>query len=103
MSFPITSIHAPQAIQPIQLNPTSNTTAPAAGGDFKNVLNSAIQQVESSRTNANNAVQSYLSGENQELHSTILATQTAELQFDMFMQVRNKVVGAYQEIMKMQV
>ena len=50
-----------------------------------------------------NAIQGYLSGQNGELHSTILATQTAELQFDMFMQVRNKVVGAYQEIMKMQV
>jgi flagellar hook-basal body complex protein FliE len=100
MSFPITSIHAPLAIQPIQLNSTAQA---AGGGDFKNVLNSAIQQVESSRTAANNAVQGYLSGDNHELHSTILATQTAELQFDMFMQVRNKVVGAYQEIMKMQV
>ncbi len=100
MSFPITSIHAPLPIQPIQLNAPA---AAAAGGDFKNVLHSAIQQVESSRTKASNAIQSYLSGENQELHSTILATQTADLQFDMFMQVRNKVVGAYQEIMKMQV
>lgn len=101
MSFPITSIQAPQQIQPIQLNGPA-TSAPAGGGDFKNVLQSAIQQVESSQTTASNAVQSYLSGENQELHSTILATQVADLQFDMFMQVRNKVVGAYQEIMKMQ-
>lgn len=100
MSFAISSIHSPLPIQPIQLN---NTGAAASGGDFKNVLHSAIQEVEASRTNANHAIQSYLSGENQELHSTILATQTAELQFDMFMQVRNKVVGAYQEIMKMQV
>ena len=102
MSFPISSIQAPQQIQPIEL--TAPAAAPAgAGGDFKNVLHSAIQQVESSQTAASHAVQSYLSGENQELHSTILATQTADLQFDMFMQVRNKVVGAYQEIMKMQV
>jgi flagellar hook-basal body complex protein FliE len=100
MSFPISSIHAALPIQPLQLN---GPAAAASGGDFKNVLHSAIQQVESSRTNADNAIQSYLSGDNQELHTTILATQTAELQFDMFMQVRNKVVGAYQEIMKMQV
>ncbi len=102
MSFPITSIHAPQQIQPIELTAPAGSAA-SGGGDFKNVLHSAIQQVESSRTAADNAVQNYLSGGNQELHSTILATQTAELQFDMFMQVRNKVVGAYQEIMKMQV
>jgi flagellar hook-basal body complex protein FliE len=99
MSFPI---QAPQQIQPIQLTAPAAGTA-AGGGDFKNVLQSAIQQVESSRNAADNAVQNYLSGGTQELHSTILATQTAELQFDMFMQVRNKVVGAYQEIMKMQV
>lgn len=102
MSFPITSVNASlpiQQIQPIQ----TNGPAQAGGGEFKSVLNSAIQQVEASRTTADNAVQSYLSGANTELHSTILATQTAELQFDMFMQVRNKVVGAYQEIMKMQV
>ena len=100
MSLPaITSIQAPQQIQPLQLN----TPTTASGGDFKNVLQSAVQQVENSSATASNAVQNYLSGENQELHSTILATQTADLQFDMFLQVRNKVVGAYQEIMKMQV
>ena len=102
MSFPITSIQAPQQIQPIQLTAPAGSAAPA-GGDFKGVFQSAIQQVESSQAAASNAVQSYLSGENQELHSTVLATQTADLQFDMFLQVRNKVVGAYQEIMKMQV
>ena len=42
-------------------------------------------------------------GTSQELHSTILATQNADLNFQMFMQVRNKVVSAYEEIMKMQV
>ncbi len=102
MSFPISSIGAALPIQQIQ--PTGLTgAAQAGGGEFKNVLHTAIQQVESSRATADKAIQGYLSGENQELHSTILATQSAELQFDMFMQVRNKVVGAYQEIMKMQV
>jgi flagellar hook-basal body complex protein FliE len=37
------------------------------------------------------------------LHTTVLATQRAEMSFDMFQQVRNKMVGAYQEIMKMQI
>jgi len=43
-----------------------------------------------------------MSGEGDDLHSTILASQRAELEFQMFMQVRNKVVSAYQEVMKMQ-
>jgi flagellar hook-basal body complex protein FliE len=44
-----------------------------------------------------------LTGEKDEIHSTVLAVQQAELQLDMFLQVRNKVVAAYQEVMKMQV
>ena len=48
------------------------------------------------------SVERFLSGEGEELHTTILATQRAELSFDLFLQVRNKVVSAYQEIMRMQ-
>ena len=77
--------------------------AAAAGGDFQKVLHSAIQQVEASRVAADSAAQRFVAGENQELHSTILATENAELQFELFMQVRNKVVSAYEEIMRMQV
>jgi flagellar hook-basal body complex protein FliE len=48
-------------------------------------------------------VERFLSGEGEELHTTVLATQRAELAFEMFLQARNKVVNAYQEIMRMQV
>jgi flagellar hook-basal body complex protein FliE len=71
------------------------------GNSFKNVLNNAIGEVESSRNDASKSVEQFLSGNGGDLHSTILATQRAELEFQMFMQVRNKVVSAYQEIMKM--
>ena len=98
MSVPISAISFPTPIEAPSLQP-----AAATGGDFQRVLQSAIQQVETSRASADSATQSFLSGENQELHSTILATQNAELQFEMFMQVRNKVVSAYEEIMRMQV
>lgn len=88
---------------PLPIDSTSIGQAASSQGDFKSVLQSAVQQVESSRNSADAAAQNFLNGENQELHSTILATQTAELQFEMFMQVRNKVVSAYEEIMRMQV
>ena len=58
--------------------------------------------MEGARANANESVQKFLSGEGDDLHSTILATQRADLEFQMFLQVRNKVVSAYQEVMKMQ-
>jgi flagellar hook-basal body complex protein FliE len=85
--------------------PTAATaTSTAAGGaDFGSMLKSAINEVEKSHTTADTSIRNFLSGESGEIHSTILATQKAELQFDLFMQARNKAVSAYQEIMKMQV
>ena len=68
---------------------------------FKDVLGNAIQSVESARSGADQMVTKFLSGEGEDLHSTILASQRAELEFQMFLQVRNKVVSAYQEVMRM--
>jgi flagellar hook-basal body complex protein FliE len=72
------------------------------GSAFQDVLASAIQQVEGFGKSASASVERFLSGEGEELHTTILATQRAELSFELFMQTRNKVVSAYQEIMRMQ-
>jgi flagellar hook-basal body complex protein FliE len=78
------------------------TAATAAPGEFQKVLSNAIGSVESLRNDASESVQKFLTGENEELHTTILATQKAELAFELGLQVRNKVVDAYQEVMKMQ-
>ena len=93
-------------IPPISSLSQINTDAAApsvgdGGSSFKNILNSAIGEVEGARSDAAKSVEQFLSGSGEDLHSTILATQRAELEFQMFMQVRNKVVSAYQEIMKM--
>lgn len=74
----------------------------STGGGFQEALKSAIETVEGARQGAAESVERFLSGEGEELHTTILATQKAELSFDLFLQTRNKVVSAYQEIMRMQ-
>ena len=71
------------------------------GAAFQDVFSNAIQNVEAFGRNASASVERFLAGEGEELHTTILATQRAELSFEMFLQVRNKVVSAYQEIMRM--
>ncbi len=92
---PVSGIIAPEAISPAGVS--------RAGGGFQEVLSSAIRSVEGLSTDASASVERFLSGEGEELHTTVLATQKAELAFEMFMQARNKVVNAYQEIMRMQV
>ncbi len=77
---------------------------PAGGtGAFQSMLEGMIGRVEQSQTQAQQAAQNFLSGGNEELHSVALAAQRADLQFNLFLQVRNKVVSAYQEVMRMQV
>lgn len=63
----------------------------------------AVNTVEGFQTTADNAVQDFLSGNNEDVHTAIIATQKADLSFELFTQVRNKVVSAYQELMRMQV
>jgi flagellar hook-basal body complex protein FliE len=69
---------------------------------FQKILAGAVSQVESSRAEANLSIQNFLRGENEELHQVVLATQQAEISLELFQQVRNKVVQAYSEIMRMQ-
>ncbi len=77
--------------------------ASSSAGGFRKLFENAVNQVESFRAGAEQSAERFLRGESEELHQTALAVQRAELAFDLFLQVRNKVVQAYQEVMRMQV
>jgi flagellar hook-basal body complex protein FliE len=87
---------------PPALDPMAAAGSPAAGGAFQAAFSAAIQSVEGSAQDASASVGRFLSGEGEEVHTMVLAAQRAELSFDLFLQARNKVVSAYQEIMRMQ-
>ncbi len=72
-------------------------------GAFEAVFKETIDKVEEFRRSADETIGKFLSGESEEVHETVLAVQRAELAFELFLQVRNKVVQAYQEIMRMQI
>jgi flagellar hook-basal body complex protein FliE len=90
-------------IAPIPLPEPTLAAGPARGPDrFRDVLAAAVQRVEQYDQTATSSVRRFLDGESEELHTSVLATQRAEMAFDLFLQTRNKVVAAYQEIMRMQ-
>ncbi len=97
MTGPILSRIGPTLPEPVSPGGPSR-----AGGAFQEALTAAIRGVEASGKNAATAVERFLAGEGEELHTTILAAQRAQLAFEMFLQARNKAVSAYQEIMRMQ-
>ena len=73
--------------------------APAFGA----VLKDSLAQVNALQHQADGAIQSLATGGTATLHDTMLALQKAELSFKLMMQVRNKIVEAYQEVLRMQV
>ena len=87
-------------ITPSILSPTREATG---GSAFASVFSDAVSKVESFQQNAQQSIDRFLSGEGEEIHKVALASQQADLSFQLFLQVRNKVVSAYQEIMRMQV
>lgn len=88
---------------PLDLLAGAPRTGPQAGAGFGSVLHDAVSKVEAFHAGASKKVENFLSGENEDLHTTILAVQRAELAFELFQQVRNKIAQAYQEVMRMQV
>src|ERR1700683_4992181 len=94
------------AISPISAPALPSSILPAgeasSSSGFQDVFASAVGQVESMQQTASSTVEKFLSGEGEDLHTVALATQRADLAFEMFQQVRNKIVSAYQEVMKMQ-
>jgi flagellar hook-basal body complex protein FliE len=74
----------------------------AAGTSFGKMLGEAIQQVNEVEKGSQDELQKFLGNES-DLHSVMIALEKADLSFQVMMQVRNKFVQAYQEIMKSQV
>jgi flagellar hook-basal body complex protein FliE len=95
------NIPLPSAAGPA--SPLTPPASPDAGSAFQSIFNEAVSKVESFGQDAQNSVGRFLSGEGEELHQVAIKTQEAELTFDLFLQVRNKIVSAYQEVMRMQV
>src|SRR5581483_1793713 len=94
---PVSLIAVPQTAA------TNASNAAAGEGVFQSMLEGMRERVEDSQSQAQQAAQNFLNGGDEELHSVALAAQRADLQFNLFLQVRNKAVSAYQEIMRMQV
>jgi flagellar hook-basal body complex protein FliE len=78
--------------------PVAPSTGTPGGSAFQSALTDAISQVETFAS-----INRFLSGEGEELHDMALKVQEASLSFDLFLQVRSKIISAYQSVMSMQV
>jgi flagellar hook-basal body complex protein FliE len=90
--------------------PTLQVPSPAAvdagndigGLNFGDVLKNAVNTVDSLHNNASTQVNNLLQGGNGDMNDVMIAVEKADVSFQLMMQVRNKIVSAYQDIEKMQ-
>jgi flagellar hook-basal body complex protein FliE len=82
---------------------TTGTGAASAAGGFGQALTTAISGLNETQSAADNASVRMAAGDPIDLHEVMLARETASLHFQLAVQVRNKLVEAYQDVMRMQV
>ena len=93
------------AIPSIRILPADMGAAPTGvqeGGKFLETLQQSIDQAEGAQGDAAMQVAQLLNGQGADLHSAMIAVEKADLSFQLMMQVRNKIVQAYQQISNMQ-
>jgi flagellar hook-basal body complex protein FliE len=98
---PITQLRG--VFQPAIEGSATRTSATPAGTSFGELVRDALEQLNRLQVEANQAATGLVAGEPVDLHDVIIAIEKANLGFQLALQVRNKLVEAYQEIMRMQV
>lgn len=90
-----------QALQAAKEGTPSAPTAPPAAGGFGDALKSALDGVNAKQAEAERLGNGYQTGEVTDVAKVMLARQEAGIAFEATLQVRNKLLSAYQDIMRM--
>lgn len=90
-------------IQPISTGISSTQKASESKTSFSDVINDALNKVNDLQVQSSNMTDDFLTGKSDNIHSVMIAGSKADLALQMTLQVRNKVMDAYKEIMNMQV
>lgn len=90
-------------IDPINKTQDSDKSGKTQGPGFNEVLKNAIKEVSGLEKDADDAVQELVSGGETNIHEAMIALQKADISFKVLMEVRDKILSAYKEVMRMQV
>jgi flagellar hook-basal body complex protein FliE len=101
MSAAISSLR----ILPAEADTTNLQSSSLGAGEdsgFLDVLHSAMDDMQQLQGQAESKVAGVLQGNGADVHTALIAVEKADLSFQLMMQVRNKIVSAYEEISRMQ-
>jgi flagellar hook-basal body complex protein FliE len=111
--IPIGSINPGVSALPLERPQSLGLALPSAGGGaagstqapggFTNMLDGLVSMVDGKSAQAQDLTSKVLLGDSDQLHQSVIAMQEASTAFSLMIQVRNKLVDSYQELMRMQV
>src|SRR5204863_6570962 len=91
-----------EKLSPGLLSQPLESTKPA-GGSFENTIRNFVDETSEKQAVASDTVKNLVNGRNVSLHQTMIAMEEASISFQLMVEVRNKLLESYQELMRMQV
>lgn len=100
----MSEIRFPTDVGTVRYTPLGRPATPQMeGGGFGETLKAALSDVNDMQLESGAQIQRLLSGENVDLHEVMISSAEAGVAFNLMMEIRNKLVDAYQEIQRMNV
>lgn len=97
------SIYGPAGLPQTPNGPSHNATASKGDLPFADLVKGLVQQTDQQQKIAQDSVQQLITGETDSVHDVVLTTSRADLAFRLMMEIRNRLIASYQEVMRMQV
>ncbi|MCL4510579.1 MAG: flagellar hook-basal body complex protein FliE [Bacteroidetes bacterium] len=87
-----------------QMSPdiSTNKSADDVTKSFESTLNDFVHNVNDLQSSANTAIDKMASGQAADVHEVMVAVEKAKVSFDLLLEIRNKMLDAYRQIMQMQ-
>lgn len=83
--------------------PASISAAQPAGDSFASILGKMVTEVSAEQNHALESVRAVQGGQNVPLHQAVIGMEEANVSFQLMVEVRNRLLDAYQEVMRMQI
>ena len=98
----VNAVRIPGAVDPRQVY-GGNAAGAGAGPSFATKLQEAVAAVNDAQSFRDEMVEGAVAGRVGEVHDVMIAAEAAQLSFELMLEVRNKLLESYQQIMQMQV
>ena len=104
--LPVSAASAVQRIGQAQDAMKSRSAGPAQDsvnkGSFGDLVNKFIEQTNTDQVSSDVAIQDFATGKTDNVQQVVLALANADMSFQLFMEIRNKLIDSYNELMRMQ-